>query len=251
MSASDGVLVLDDIRCRRGGLEILHGVSLTLSDEIVVVLGLNASGKSTLVRTISGLTRATSGTITFGGTPIDGMAANRVARLGVGYMPQHNQVFPRATVLENLRLGGFLLHRREVAGAVERELERFPKLARRRNTPAGVLSGGERQMLALAKALVPDPRLLLLDEPSAGLSPVAINDLYSVLHELRAQGIPMLMVEQNVRRGLEIADRALILALGHVKALLDVRSTPQILDVVREAMLRADSPHSAELVPHP
>lgn len=242
MSDSDKVasrLVLDEVRCRRGGLEILHGVSFGIGNETVTVLGLNGSGKSTLLRTISGLTRNHGGSITFDGESIGGMPAHRVVGHGLAYMPQHNQVFPSATVIENLRLAGFLLERREVADLVDRQLERFPKLAARRDARAGVLSGGERQMLALAKALMTRPKMLLLDEPSAALAPAAIDDMYKVLGELRGDGVPMLMVEQNVRRALEIADRAIVLSLGRLRGIVAVGDVERTMSDVRALMLPA------------
>jgi branched-chain amino acid transport system ATP-binding protein len=241
MSGSEPLLVLDDVHCRRGGLEILHGISLSVGDELVTVLGLNASGKSTLLRTISGLTRTTGGTIHFDGSPIGGKPAHQVVRRGLAYMPQHSQVFASETVLDNLRLAGFLLPRARVDPLVEEQLDRFPKLAARRSAAAGVLSGGERQMLALAKSLMARPRMLLLDEPSAALAPVAIDEIYEILRGLRRTGIPMLMVEQNVRRALEVADRAVVLSLGRLRGVLDVGDIDHTLAEARRLMLPASA----------
>lgn len=226
MSASETtVLDVSGLAASRGDVEVLRDVSLTVSDELVTIFGLNASGKSTLLRTLSGLTRATRGSIRFEGVQLAGRPAHEVARAGLGFMPQTNQCFPTLTVAENLRLGGYMLPRLSVHSRQEELLEIFPVLAHRLGTPAGSLSGGERQMLSLARVLMARPRMLLLDEPSAGLSPTAIDMMWEKLRDLRQRRLTMLVVEQNIRAALRIADRALILRLGTCTAEIQVRDT--------------------------
>jgi branched-chain amino acid transport system ATP-binding protein len=230
-------LELSGVRSNRGGLEVLHGVSLQVRDELLAVFGLNGSGKSTLLRTIAGLTPVTAGSIRLDGFEIAGHPAHDVARNGLAFMPQNNQIFGSLTVYENLRLAGYLLPARDVRLAIDREIARFPRLVDRRDVQAQFLSGGERQMLALAKALMPGPKMLLLDEPSAGLAPVVIGAVHEVLCQVREAGFPILMVEQNVKRALEIADRAVVMYLGAVRDIVEVRGNVNALAEVRELML--------------
>jgi ABC-type branched-subunit amino acid transport system ATPase component len=237
MSASEPpVLRVERLACSRGGVQVLQDVSFAAGNELIAIFGLNASGKSTLLRTISGLTRATNGSVHLGEDLLTGRRAYDVMRRGVSFMPQIGQCFPSLTVAENLDLGGYVLPRSEVPAARERVVAMFPRLAERLRTRAGDLSGGEQQMLALARALMPEPKLLLLDEPSAGLSPAMIDVMWGKLAELRDDGVPIVMVEQNVRAALRIADRALILRLGRCAAEIPVGGDTAIHDV-QEAML--------------
>jgi branched-chain amino acid transport system ATP-binding protein len=231
------LLELRDVVSRRGRLEVLHGVSLTLGDELVAVFGLNASGKSTLLRTVSGLTPAVGGSIRFDGKEIGGLSAHSVARRGVGFMPQDKQVFPTLDVVENIRVAGRLVPSRELDSEVERVLDYVPALKDRREAKARHLSGGQRQMLALAMALVRRPRALLLDEPSAGLAPTTISSIYEILGRLREERMPILMAEQNLHRALEVADRALVLVLGRNAGGLVVTNPEEALAQIKELMI--------------
>ncbi len=196
--------------------EILKGVDLAMNDgEIHAIIGPNGAGKSTLLKTIAGLLRPARGTIHLRETPIGGLAPRAISRLGVAFVPQEHNVFPSMSVRENLEMGGFIdpaatRHRIESAFA------RFPLLAERRHRAARTLSGGQRQILAMAMALMVEPALLLLDEPSAGLSPVAAEQLFATIIEIRRHGVAIAMVEQNASQALEIADRATLLVDGRV-----------------------------------
>lgn len=231
-------LELIDVTSLRGGVEVLHGVSLSVGAEIVAILGLNASGKSTLLRTISGLTPATRGRIMFEGSDIVGMSAHRVARAGLSFMQQDGQVFPSLDVLENLRMAATNVSKRELEHETERVLDYVPQLRSRLARKGRHLSGGERQMLALAMALIRQPRLLLLDEPSAGLAPSALTAIYETLERLRDEHMPIVIAEQNIQRVLDVADRAIVLLLGRVVAEFDVRADSHI-EAIKTAMLGA------------
>jgi branched-chain amino acid transport system ATP-binding protein/neutral amino acid transport system ATP-binding protein len=194
--------------------EVLKGVDLRVDEgEIVCIIGPNGAGKSTLVKTIAGLLTPSRGRIAFDGRAITAHAPREISRLGVAYVPQEQNIFPTMSVRENLEMGGFL-HPKDGARRIAQAFERFPMLARRRRVPARSLSGGERQVLAMAMALMVDPKLLLLDEPSAGLSPIAAQRLFDDIVAINRSGISIAMVEQNAREALTVADRAYILVDG-------------------------------------
>ena len=209
------------------GLPIVHGVSLGVEPgEILVVLGPNGAGKSTLLKSLAGVVPIFGGTVRLGGADITGTPAHRLSASGVGFVPQTANVFTTLTVDENLRIGGYLL-KSELPQRLDAAYQRFPDLAQRRRHAGNALSGGQRQMLAIARALMTAPRLLLLDEPSAGLSPLMVSEVFAQVRKIADSGIAVLMVEQNVKAGLRIADRGLILVnglaahTGSAKALLD------------------------------
>jgi branched-chain amino acid transport system ATP-binding protein len=211
--------------------EILKGVDLMMEDgEIHAVIGPNGAGKSTLLKTIAGLLHPARGTIHLREASIGGLAPRAISRLGVAFVPQEQNVFPTMSVRENLEMGGFIdpaatRHRIEAA------FTRFPLLAERRHRAARTLSGGQRQILAMAMALMVEPALLLLDEPSAGLSPVAAEQLFATIIEIRRHGVAIAMVEQNANQALEIADRATLLVDGRVSrdgAAAELRADPDI-----------------------
>lgn len=194
--------------------EILKGAHLSIeSSEIVAIIGPNGAGKSTLLKTIAGLLHPTHGSITLRGEPIHHLAPREVSRRGIAFVPQEQNIFATLSVRENLEMGGWLN-----AAAMRRRIDavfaRFPVLAERRRRAARTLSGGERQMLAMAMALMVQPKLLLLDEPSAGLSPIAAERLFATIQEVNRDGVAIAMVEQNATQALEIADRATILVDG-------------------------------------
>ncbi|MFO1079371.1 MAG: ABC transporter ATP-binding protein [Reyranellaceae bacterium] len=209
-------LEVRDVRSGYRRLEILQGVSLDVaSREIVGIIGPNGAGKSTLLKTIFGYLRPFAGTIGFDGQDLVGQRPDELIRRGIGFVAQAGGLFADMSVLENLRLGAYALRERgEVAAALEATLQRFPLLRERRHQPAGSLSGGEQRLLAVARALIPRPRLLLLDEPSAALAPRFIDEIYATLSDLNAGGIAMLIVEQNVEAILAVAHRLYVLDIG-------------------------------------
>ena len=201
-----------------GPVEVLHGLSLRVAEgELVCLLGANGAGKSTTVRTISGLLRPRAGTITFLGERLDGHPAHAVLKRGIAQCPEGRRIFPEMTVQENLEMGAYVRGR---AGADPDDLERvfhhFPRLQERARQLGGTLSGGEQQMLAIARALMSNPRLLLLDEPSLGLAPTMVETVFRVIEEIRRQGVTVLMVEQNAALALRMADRAYVMESGRI-----------------------------------
>ena len=194
--------------------EILKGVDLVVAeDEVVCIIGPNGAGKSTLLKAIAGLLRPKLGSVTLGGRPIAGLPAREISRLGLAYVPQEFNVFPTLSVRENLEIGGYI-DRKAAARRIEGVLARFPVLAGKQRHAARTLSGGERQMLAMAMALMVEPTLLLLDEPSAGLSPLAAERLFDAIVEIHKAGIAIAIVEQNANEALAISDRAYLLVDG-------------------------------------
>jgi branched-chain amino acid transport system ATP-binding protein len=210
------MLEIENISVYYGNIAAVKGVSLSvMPGEIVTLIGSNGAGKSTTLRTISGLLRPRHGSIRFNGKAIDRTPADQIVRLGIAHSPEGRRIFPRMTVAENLDLGAFL--RKDKAGIVEdqdRMLELFPRLRERIGQKAGTLSGGEQQMLAVARALMARPKLLLLDEPSMGLAPVLVDLIFATIAQIRQQGITVLVVEQNALAALKVADRAYVLESG-------------------------------------
>jgi branched-chain amino acid transport system ATP-binding protein len=194
--------------------EVLKGVGIAAAErELVVLIGPNGAGKSTLLKSIAGFLKPREGAITFEGRPINGLKPREIARLGLAFVPQEANVFPSLTVEANLEIGGYV-DRRATKERLRAAYARFPVLAERRKSDARTLSGGQRQMLAMATALMAAPRLMLLDEPSAGLSPAAAHELFALIRGLHADGMTVIMVEQNVLDALEIADRGYLLVDG-------------------------------------
>lgn len=214
------MLQVDGIEAGYGSIVALRGVSLTVSEgELVALIGSNGAGKTTTLSVIAGLNRPTRGTMTFVGESLLGRAPEDVARMGISMVPESRGIFPSLTVAENLRLGSYLrTDHAEVRTDLAGLLERFPVLAERRDQQAGTLSGGEQQQLAIARALMSRPRLLMLDEPSLGLAPTLVDRVFELLDELHRSGVTILLVEQNVRRTLQVADRAYLLRTGRVEA---------------------------------
>lgn len=215
-------LQIRSLSVRYGAVAALKGIDLDLGEgEILAVLGANGAGKSTLLKTISGLVKAESGTVEYSGRDLFSEQPHNLVRLGVAHVPEGRRVFSTLTVEENLRLGVHALRDRpagaEYAASRDHCFSLFPILKERRKQLAGTLSGGEQQMLAIARALVSKPRLLLLDEPSLGLAPIVIKDIFRTIAEIRAEeGLSILLVEQNARQALSVADRAIILELGSI-----------------------------------
>ena len=203
-----------------GAVVAVRDVSLSVAPgEIVAALGPNGAGKSTLLRAVAGAQKPQRGTITFDGRPLHGLSPEAVVRRGVALVPEGRHVFPNLTVQENLAIGGIArTDRDELQADAERWLERFPILGDRSSQLAGTLSGGEQQQLAIARALMSRPRMLLLDEPSLGLAPIFVDRIFELVAELRSEGVTVLLVEQNVHRALDVADRAYVLSVGSVVA---------------------------------
>jgi branched-chain amino acid transport system ATP-binding protein len=214
------LLELADVHVRYGAIRALQGVSLHVGEgELVALIGSNGAGKSTTLRTISGLLRPSQGTITFDGEDITAAASDRIVARGISHCPEGRRVFGGLTVAENLRLGAVSRPRSDAAGIAEdlaTVLELFPVLAERLDQAGGTLSGGEQQMLAIARALMSRPRLLLLDEPSLGLAPLLVERIFATIAELKRQGRTILLVEQNVHQAFEVADRAYVLETGRI-----------------------------------
>ena len=210
------LLELEDVHARYGPVEALHGVSLSVGEgEVVAVLGGNGAGKTTTLRAVSGLV-STSGEVRFAGERITRAAPERVARAGVAHVPEGRGIFQELSVYENLRLGAYL-RRKGFAESYERACGLFPFLEARRQQQAGTLSGGEQQMLAIARALMSRPRLLLLDEPSLGLAPIVVREIFGILGDLNEkEGLAVLVVEQNAKLALRSSSRAYVLEVGRV-----------------------------------
>ena len=210
------LLSLSDIRVRYGSVEVLHGINLHVEEgEIVTILGANGAGKSTTLLTISGLVRPSAGEILFDGKALLRMPSHEVVNLGIAQSPEGRRVFGPMTVLENLRLGAFSVRDKQAAGrTLEWIFELFPRLHERRQQMAGTLSGGEQQMLAIGRALMAQPRLLLLDEPSLGLAPLLVRSIFETVRSINARGVTVLLVEQNARAALKLAARAYVLEVG-------------------------------------
>jgi ABC-type branched-subunit amino acid transport system ATPase component len=214
------------------GLPIVHGASVRVSPgEIVTIIGPNGAGKSTLVKAIAGLVLRESGRILLGERDLAALPAHGIVRAGVGYVPQTGNVFASLTIQENLKVGGHLVATAERAARLERAYAQFPILAEKRGDRAGTLSGGQRQMLAVARALMTDPAVLMLDEPTAGLAPKVVDEVFQQLRRLAQSGVAVLMVEQNARAALRISDRGYVLAEGRNRiegAAADLLANPEV-----------------------
>ncbi len=233
------MLELAGVSIRYGANPMLRGVSLTLREgEITCLLGSNGSGKTTLIRTIVGLVRPFEGAITFRGERIDRLKPSQVVRRGIGVVPEGRRVFPRMTVEENLRMGAYAeWGARELAERMERVFELFPRLRERRTQRAATMSGGEQAMLAMGRALMSRPALLLLDEPSLGLSPLLVEQLFDIVQAINRRGTTVFLVEQNARKSLAIAHRGYVLQKGEIVG-AGTAEELQASDAVRHAYLR-------------
>ena len=226
------VLEVEDIHTYYGSIEALKGISLTVNEgEIVTLIGSNGAGKSTTLRSISGLNPPKLGSIKFRGREIHGLLGYQVAELGIAQAPEGRRVFARMTVLENLEMGAFTRNDGNIRDDIDRVYELFPRLKERAKQKAGTMSGGEQQMLAIGRALMANPKLLLLDEPSMGIAPVLVERIYETIVEINRQGTTILLAEQNANYALEVSKRAYVLETGAI-ALADesdrLRDNPDV-----------------------
>jgi len=211
------VLAVDELVSGYGRIEVLHGVSLTVAaGEIVALVGSNGAGKTTLLRAISGVHPVTSGSIRLAGEAIDALAAHQRVARGIAQVPEGRQVFAPLTVDDNLRLGAFVRRDGEIATDLDAIYGTFPALAEKRHATAGALSGGQQQMLAIGRALMAKPSLLLLDEPSMGLAPLLVEQIFSIIADFKRRGLTVLLVEQNAHAALAIADRGYVIESGRI-----------------------------------
>ena len=214
---SDALLHIQDLCTAYGRIEVLHGLNLEVhAGETVALVGANGAGKTTFLRTLSGVQALTAGRISFGGEDISDLRGDLRVRRGICQCPEGRQVFGALSIADNLALGAYTRPRSEVAHTLQRVYDLFPVLHEKRALPAGTLSGGQQQMLAMGRALMGQPRLLLLDEPSMGLAPLLVQEVFRVIRRLRDEGMTILLVEQNAAAALDLADRAYVLETGRI-----------------------------------
>jgi len=223
------VLELAEVHSYYGNIRALRGVSLSVqAGEIVTLIGANGAGKTTTLRTILGMVRPRRGTVHFNGHGLHTLTTDRIVRLGIGQSPEGRRIFPRMSVLENLEMGTFQRADRSNGKAVGEDLERvyelFPRLNERKQQKAGTLSGGEQQMVAIGRALMARPKLLLLDEPSMGLAPIFVEKIFEIIQEINAQGTPILLVEQNALMALDVAQRGYVMETGTIALADDAKA---------------------------
>lgn len=232
------MLRIENLNVYYGNIQALKGVSLEVNEgEIVTLIGANGAGKSTLLKTISGLLRPKQGTIEYLGSSINKKAAQSIVKTGISHVPEGRRVFSNMTVEENLDLGAYLRRdRANISKDLERVFELFPRLLERRKQPSGTLSGGEQQMLAMGRAIMAKPKLLLLDEPSMGLAPLMVKTIFEIIEEINRNGTTILLVEQNAHMALSIAERGYVIETGKVVLSGDAE-TLQVSDEVRAAYL--------------
>jgi branched-chain amino acid transport system ATP-binding protein len=227
------MLALEDVHTYYGHIHALRGITLHVEQgEIVTLIGANGAGKTTTLKTISGILHPRQGTVSFEGRDISKTAAHQLVRGGIGQAPEGRRIFARMTVLENLQMGAFTRDLKAIAPDIERVFTLFPRLKERIGQLGGTLSGGEQQMLAIGRALMSEPRVLLLDEPSLGLAPILVQQVFSTIREINEQGTTILLVEQNALQALSIANRGYVLQTG------EVRLTGPAQDLIKNEMVR-------------
>ena len=212
------MLEIKDLEVHYGVIKAIKGISFEVNQgEVIALIGANGAGKTTILHTVTGLINGTAGKITFNDTDITKMPAHKIVSLGMAHVPEGRHVFPEMTVEENLEMGAYCVKEKHlIAERVENVYQRFPRLKERYRQAAGTLSGGEQQMLAVGRALMSAPSILLMDEPSMGLSPILVEQIFDIIKEVHEQGITVLLVEQNARMALSISDRAYVLEVGRI-----------------------------------
>jgi branched-chain amino acid transport system ATP-binding protein len=239
--AAEIVLSVEDVHTFYGSIEALKGISLEVREgEIVTLIGANGAGKSTTLRSINGLNHPRNGKIVFQGTDVTSMPPHQIVKRGISQSPEGRKLFPRMSVTENLEMGAFQrADRAEIREDMDRVYSLFPRLAERKTQKAGTMSGGEQQMLAIGRALMARPKLLLLDEPSMGLAPIFVEKIFEIVREINEQGTPILLVEQNALMALDTADRGYVLETGRI-ALADDAKSLRENEQVRKTYLGED-----------
>jgi len=240
MAAAEPMLVVDNVHTYYGQIHALQGVTLEVAKgEVVTLIGANGAGKTTTLKTISGLLHARLGSVKFEGEDITKVAPHKLVERGIGHAPEGRRIFSRLTVLENLQMGAFSRPKANIAPDIERVFTLFPRLKERERQLGGTLSGGEQQMLAIGRALMSEPRMLLLDEPSLGLAPILVAQVFETIKEINSQGTTVLLVEQNALQALSIAHRGYVLQTGEVVLSGSADSLRQN-ETVRKAYLGED-----------
>ncbi|MDM8359677.1 ABC transporter ATP-binding protein [Pandoraea communis] len=233
------MLKLEKIHTHYGAVEALCGVSIEVKKgEIVTLIGSNGAGKTTLMMTVCGTPRASSGRVMFEGNDITACPTHEIMRMGLAISPEGRRVFPSLTVIENLKMGGFFASKDEIEAGMDHVFKLFPRLAQRGKQRAGTMSGGEQQMLAIGRALMSRPRLLLLDEPTLGLAPLVIAQIFDIIRAIREEGVTVFLVEQNANKALHVADRGYVLETGRV-VLADSAANLLANDDIKRAYLGA------------
>jgi branched-chain amino acid transport system ATP-binding protein len=234
------MLEIKDIHVFYGAIHAIKGITITVNDgELVSLVGANGAGKTTILHTISGLLRATSGDILLDGKSLQKVPANNIINMGLAHVPEGRHIFSRMTVEENLRMGAYIINdTKRISDNMEKVFHHFPRLKERARQLGGTLSGGEQQMLATGRALMTDPKILLMDEPSMGLSPILVNEIFTIIEQLHNSGITILLVEQNAKKALAVADRAYVLETGKISMSGSAKELAED-DRVRKAYLGA------------
>lgn len=234
------MLEIKDIHVFYGAIHAIKGISITVNDgELVSLVGANGAGKTTILHTISGLLRATSGDILLDGKSLQKVPANSIINMGLAHVPEGRHIFSRMTVEENLRMGAYIINDpKRISDNMEKVFHHFPRLKERARQLGGTLSGGEQQMLATGRALMTNPKILLMDEPSMGLSPILVNEIFTIIEQLHNSGITILLVEQNAKKALAVADRAYVLETGKISMSGSAKELAED-DRVRKAYLGA------------
>lgn len=234
------MLEIKDIHVFYGAIHAIKGITITVNDgELVSLVGANGAGKTTILHTISGLLHATAGDILLDGKSLQKVPANTIINMGLAHVPEGRHIFSRMTVEENLRMGAYIINdAKRVSDNMEKVFHHFPRLKERARQLGGTLSGGEQQMLATGRALMTDPKILLMDEPSMGLSPILVNEIFTIIEQLHNSGITILLVEQNAKKALAVADRAYVLETGKISMQGSAKELAED-DRVRKAYLGA------------